>query len=585
MKAYSDENPPLSGREDGVALIVPFIGTTSHDSFVFWFEKWLEVGEVCSMPSQGIVDLVLYVSRRKQKEARAVEKSIRRLLNPGNCFRDIRTIYFKREEQAFGTEQTLINAMFFDLFEFGTFPGLRSFMWMDHQDVTPIKARWLDAIVSASKRENFWMLGSIQDEASNMSNLDAKTNHINRNALYSLRDAGFKQFLSLVVEREPLTGDVPGFDVLLWKVLTDPKYSAPLYQKYNDRFKKGTFIDHSAPSMTSESVVVIKTRGSSTASRSPDQEKYMVPPHMQLSILMRSFSLDLSYAALAFQSAQNFIPHALEYVLVVPEADVQAAREKMPAFVQVYGEPILMDSQGIQQQYTKMMADTYTRGKFVLHLDSDVVIFRDVFLKDLFLLGKPILRYDRYENLPEWASIWRNGASYVMGYDVPYEFMRSNDLVFPRHVYALARAFVEKRFETSFLEFMRTRRAGIDDILRLDKQTVNPSQVDTSLIFSEYNFLGAFLFWELPGTVALEYSNIDPCPAEAPQNVFHLPSVVNRPPIICQGNARWTNTGNVSCSKLVIEQFEILKNIASGTESSCDVLQTFLNDLTNESCK
>lgn len=49
------------------------------------------------------------------------------------------------------------------------------------------------------------------------------------------------QFVSLVVERESLTGNVPGFDVLPWIMLTDQKYSALLYQKYNDQFQIGFF--------------------------------------------------------------------------------------------------------------------------------------------------------------------------------------------------------------------------------------------------------------------------------------------------------------------------------------------------------
>jgi hypothetical protein len=36
------------------------------------------------------------------------------------------------------------------------------------------------------------------------------------------------------------------------------------------------------------------------------------------------------------------------------------------------------------------MADTYCRGKYIFHLDSDVVLIKQLQKRDLFLFGRPV---------------------------------------------------------------------------------------------------------------------------------------------------------------------------------------------------
>lgn len=43
------------------------------------------------------------------------------------------------------------------------------------------------------------------------------------------------------------------------------------------------------------------------------------------------------------------------------------------------------------------MADVYTDGDFILHLDSDVVVFEDITYAHMFHLGKAVLPFRRYE--------------------------------------------------------------------------------------------------------------------------------------------------------------------------------------------
>lgn len=54
----------------------------------------------------------------------------------------------------------------------------------------------------------------------------------------------------------------------------------------------------------------------------------------------------------------------------------------------------------------QLRADLYTDGDYVLHLDSDVLLFEDITYAHIFHLGKPVLPFRRYrmETLGgEWA--------------------------------------------------------------------------------------------------------------------------------------------------------------------------------------
>ncbi|CAB1112782.1 unnamed protein product [Ectocarpus sp. CCAP 1310/34] len=95
-------------------------------------------------------------------------------------------------------------------------------------------------------------------------------------------------------------------------------------------------------------------------------------------------------------------PSAFEVVVVVVDADValfegivNPFRATAPFPIRVVGEPELMDGM-VQQTYSKLRADLYANGEYVLHLDSDAVVFEDVTYAHMFHLGKPVLPFRRY---------------------------------------------------------------------------------------------------------------------------------------------------------------------------------------------
>jgi hypothetical protein len=142
----------------------------------------------------------------------------------------------------------------------------------------------------------------------------------------------------------------------------------------------------------------------------------------------------------------------------------------------------------------------YCQGDFILHLDSDVVLFRPVLYKDIFLLGKPMLEYDTYANLAPWhVNVWQNGTAFAVGrYPNPYEYSRSNEHVYPRAAYAAARRHIEERFNgLPFVDFLATRpgsgkgRAKLNRTLDAQHMPAGETE-DRQDLFSDFNYMGEY---------------------------------------------------------------------------------------------
>lgn len=48
----------------------------------------------------------------------------------------------------------------------------------------------------------------------------------------------------------------------------------------------------------------------------------------------------------------------------------------------------------------------YTEGDYILHLDSDVVLFEEVTYDHIFHLGKPVLPFRRYRDETPDGKLW-----------------------------------------------------------------------------------------------------------------------------------------------------------------------------------
>ncbi|CAM9820997.1 unnamed protein product [Ectocarpus fasciculatus] len=236
----------------------------------------------------------------------------------------------------------------------------------------------------------------------------------------------------------------------------------------------------------------------------------------RMSVMYRTFAGDASLFNMSIAGVIAHVSCAIEVVVVVLEADVALFeaivypfRSTAPFPIHVVGEPDLMDGH-IQQKYSKLRADLYTEGDYILHMDSDVVIFEDVTYSHVFHLDKPVLPFRRYrkeEGDPELkaTTCWQLGTSRAIGEDVYHEFSVFNTHVYPRSMYPAARAFIEQHHGMPFVDFMATRRGSCNAHLR-DILKWTPDQ--RAVMFSDFNFIGAYLWYHMND--AMHWLAIDP---------------------------------------------------------------------------
>ncbi|CBJ30864.1 hypothetical protein Esi_0218_0031 [Ectocarpus siliculosus] len=227
-----------------------------------------------------------------------------------------------------------------------------------------------------------------------------------------------------------------------------------------------------------------------------------------IAVMYRTCARDAKIFSTSIATVIEHLSGAFEVVVVVVEADValfesivQPLRTAVTFPIRVIGEPELMDG-NVQQAYSKLRADLYTEGEYVLHLDSDAVVFEDVTPAHVFHDGMPVQPFRRYreeETLEGWATTlcWQNGTSFAVGEDVAHEFSIFNAHVYPRSMYPAAREFIEQRHGMSFVDFLATRRGSCMHPNTMAEWTAD----ERAMMFSGFNFIGAYLWYHMPDAV------------------------------------------------------------------------------------
>ncbi|CAM9477738.1 unnamed protein product [Ectocarpus sp. 8 AP-2014] len=205
------------------------------------------------------------------------------------------------------------------------------------------------------------------------------------------------------------------------------------------------------------------------------------------------FKISIATVIEHFSSAFEVVVLVIDADVALFEGIVNPFRATSPFPLRVVGEPELMDGT-VQQTYSKLRADLYANGEYVLHLDSDAVLFEDVTYAHMFHLGKPVLPFRRYgKNGGGEGKVticWQRGTSVAIGEDVIHEFSIFNTNVYPRHMYPAARRFIEEHHGLSFTEFMGTRRASC----AYPDETARLTADERIVMFSFFNFVGAYLW-------------------------------------------------------------------------------------------
>jgi len=223
-----------------------------------------------------------------------------------------------------------------------------------------------------------------------------------------------------------------------------------------------------------------------------------------MSVVLRTWWRDAPIAAPGLESVIRFVgDQLLEIVVVTDEESAETVRtglveklmEKYPELhqrdgIRLHVEPMFLENGHIQQKYSKMTADTYTKGDLIFHIDSDCVLIQwksECYLEE----GKPVNDYATFESLDKIVEIWKNGTSTVLG--IPeelYEFSRLNQHVYPKQLYSILRRRVEDVHGMPFAEvFEKLKLVGKHEHWFQDQSTV---------LVSDFNLLGATSFHFAP---------------------------------------------------------------------------------------
>ncbi|KAK4047116.1 hypothetical protein OIO90_006319 [Microbotryomycetes sp. JL221] len=577
-----------------LAIVLPFTAG-EIDQELDNLERWVELSQPTLDRDRHKIDLLWYYNRQQHDD------NVSRLLDHPrflkawsvlrHSFADSR-ILFANLTDAEDEFPSGPSHMFYNLFvrddlrqEIAPYAAV---YWME-ADVFPIRPLWASELLDQALTFGpFWQRGSMYlgrafDDTVVYSYNWFWVSHINGNALYATDDADWREFLKLVRYQEPPNHFWKPFDVSIAKVFRHLPYAWMWQQKYNGRFQHSDFVLHYGFTITDAQIedalknpdtflvhgkrtsagkLVYDAKMANSTAVQAVQWGDEVTKELRLSVLMRSWRDDLDFAVLAATSVKTHLWNALEIVVVMPSSDFELFKSKTwPPDVKLVPEPDLLPNGDIQQKLTKLRADKYCKGDYILHLDSDTVISRTVLQKDVvWQEGRPAHSYAPYDTLPEAVSVWRKGTGNAVGQPVEFEFSRNSFHVYPRRIYANARAHIERVHGMSLVDFLTSR---IGRMRSMDKLTED----EKSRMFSDFNYLGAYAYYVEPDLLSW-------VPAWEEGRAHGTYPII--PPIICQGNARMAldrakNTGNMA---IVSEMKKIM--IGAMNSGSCQELNDML---------
>jgi hypothetical protein len=183
-----------------------------------------------------------------------------------------------------------------------------------------------------------------------------------------------------------------------------------------------------------------------------------------------------------------------------------------------------------------MTADMYTKGDFILHLDSDCVVTQwkdECFMED----EKPVNDFATFESLHDTGvGIWKQGTEVFLGIEQEeYEFSRLNQHVYPRQLYSVLRKRVEDVHGVPFLD--------VFDMLNVVGTHKDQAEYgyNSTLLISDFNLLGATAFHFAPNLMT--FKNLTD------------PMVPWRPLCVAQCNVREQGTG--CCEQWLAQQMQL----------------------------
>lgn len=148
----------------------------------------------------------------------------------------------------------------------------------------------------------------------------------------------------------------------------------------------------------------------------------------------------------------------------------------------------------IHQKYSKLTADQFCNTKYIIYLDSDTILCKPFDIADWFYKGKPCLEYTTLTEIENWfkeqalkggnPSLWSKGVGKALGRSIQMEYSRRIEKVYAKDWLLQMRTHIETFHGIPFKDFMAKQ-----------KGQKSPNDDSAQLYFSDFNYMGAFLWF------------------------------------------------------------------------------------------
>jgi len=224
-----------------------------------------------------------------------------------------------------------------------------------------------------------------------------------------------------------------------------------------------------------------------------------------ISIFIRTYHADIKWLNYCLKSIHKNLTGWDEIIICIPTGQEHLLNHLTAEKVVVCKT---YKDDYIGQQVSKLEAYKHCKGNYILFVDSDVVFYPGADVRDYFYDNKPVILYDKYENVGE-AICWKPVVEKLFKEKAPYELMR----------------IAPQTFHKSTLEHFAQMFPDIENYA-----TSQPHRQ-----FSEFNILGFFSM------------------KHEPEN-YHFHNVSEMPPRINRSKQYW------SWSQMSAEEKEELEN-------------------------
>lgn len=189
-----------------------------------------------------------------------------------------------------------------------------------------------------------------------------------------------------------------------------------------------------------------------------------------LDIFIVTYAKDYPYMKYCLKSIAKFARQFNRLHILVPTGDANELRF-LKEFNEVkdYAMPISVHEgeewpgKGfLWHEYNIMFADNWCFGAdFIAHIDPDCVFNAPVIPDDYVINGKPILRFERFENIGRrhpGAAAWQSPTGACLPFPVPWETMRCHPGVHIKEVYPEARKLIEQKTRQPIEDYIKSVR-------------------------------------------------------------------------------------------------------------------------------